>query len=279
MLDRRRFLQILAAAATMMSAGKGVVVGQQPAAGTVSPALGTLDKAYTFFTEPEVRFITAAVSRLIPADDLGPGALEADVPYFLDQQLAGRYGQGGRAYISGPWGAESPFQGYQLSLTPAELYRVGIQATNRYSQETYQKDFADLEPIQQDELLQGLQEMSVDLEDVPGATFFTVLLSDTKNGFFSDPSLGGNRDKVGWRLIGYPGVAAVYTDHIFTDNEPYHVEPVSISDVRTNTAALGEHGHAVHRMARQEDIVKTSPVKVAAARVVTQSMPEARIIV
>jgi gluconate 2-dehydrogenase gamma chain len=279
MLDRRRFLQILAAAVATTSAGKGVVVGQQAGAGAMPMAPGPLDKAYTFFTQPEIRFISAAVSRLIPADDLGPGALEADVPYFIDQQLAGRYGQGGRAYISGPWGAESQFQGYQLSLTPAELYRVGIMATNRYSQEKSQKDFADLEPAQQDELLKGLQEMSVDLGDVPGATFFTILLSDTKNGFFSDPSLGGNRDMVGWRLISFPGVAAVYTDQIFIDNEPYHVEPVSISSEQQKTAALGAHGHAVHRMARKEDIVKTSPVKVADARVVIESMPEARIIV
>jgi gluconate 2-dehydrogenase gamma chain len=210
---------------------------------------------------------------------MGPGAAEAEVPYFLDQQLGGAYGQGGRAYIEGPWGSESEFQGYQLSLTPAELYRVGIMATNRYTQETFQKDFADLEPAQQDELLNGLQQMSVELQDIPGAIFFRVLLTDTKNGFFSDPSLGGNRDKVGWRLIAYPGVAAEYTDQVFLDNQPYQVEPVSIADVRSNTASLGAHGHAIHRMARQEDIVKTSPVKVAEARTVIESMPDARIIV
>jgi gluconate 2-dehydrogenase gamma chain len=119
----------------------------------------------------------------------------------------------------------------------------------------------------------------VDLEDVPGATFFAILLADTKNGFFSDPSLGGNRDMVGWRLISFPGVAAVYTDQVFIDNEPYHVEPVSMASEQQKTAALGAHGHAVHRMAKKEDIVKTSPVKVAAARVVVESMPEARIIV
>ena len=51
---------------------------------------------WTWFTDAEAAFITAAVARLIPADDLGPGAVEAGVPTFIDrdQKHCGR----GRRY-------------------------------------------------------------------------------------------------------------------------------------------------------------------------------------
>jgi len=58
---------------------------------------------------------------------------------------------------------------------------------------------------------------------------------------------GGNRDKVGWKLVGFPGVAAVYTPHIGRST-PYEVEPVSIQDIVDNVAEVDEHGHAKHVM-------------------------------
>jgi gluconate 2-dehydrogenase gamma chain len=33
--------------------------------------------------------------------------------------------------------------------------------------------------------------------------FFDLLRTHTVMGFFCDPSLGGNRDEVGWKLIGF----------------------------------------------------------------------------
>ncbi|HEU5086677.1 MAG TPA: gluconate 2-dehydrogenase subunit 3 family protein, partial [Roseiflexaceae bacterium] len=33
----------------------------------------------------------------------------------------------------------------------------------------------------------------------------------TMEGMFSDPAYGGNRDYVGWKLIGYPGAQRAYT--------------------------------------------------------------------
>ena len=50
---------------------------------------------------------------------------------------------------------------------------------------------------------------------------------------------GGNRDKIGWRLIGFPGVAsAVYADHLQQHNVPYRVEPVSILDIQQDRVRL-----------------------------------------
>ena len=238
MMDRRNFLAILGAtvaaantpgawprpgsarAAEMMA---GMATGPAPAA-----------RAYTFFTDPEVAFVKAAVARLVPADELGPGGVEADVPFFIDQQLSGAYGAGARFYNQGPFGSETPFQGYQLPLSPSELYRVGIAATDGYCQETYGKRFAELDPTKQDEVLSGLQGIAtaVDLKDIPGTTFFTRLLGDTMDGFFADPAYGGNKDMIGWKLVGFPGVKADYSEALARHNQPYQAEPAGLRSLQ-----------------------------------------------
>ena len=242
MMDRRRFFTILASTVAAVGSGHALAA--------TGHKLGTQQKAYTFFTPAESAFIEAAVARLIPADGLGPGALEADVPYFIDQQLAGDYGAGARFYNQGPFGATTLYQGYQLPLTPRQLYRAGIAATNRYCEEKYGKRLAQLEPAKQDEVLRVLEGIAgdVDLKDVPGATFFTQLLTDTKDGFFADPAYGGNKDMIGWKLVGFPGVAARYTDALGR-NEPYNVEPVDMRKLHEASIPLDHHGHPIHRRA------------------------------
>lgn len=244
MMDRRKFLTILGGTVAALGSAKVFPVGNVA-------ALGTMQKTYTFFTQAEREFIEAAVARLIPADDAGPGALEADVPYFIDQQLAGDYGAGARFYHQGPFGATTPYQGYQLPLTPRQLYRAGMAATDRYCEETYSKRFAQLELAQQEEVLQGLQGIAgdVDLVDVPGATFFSHLLTDTKDGFFADPAYGGNKDMIGWKLVGFPGVPARYVDLIERHNEPYDVEPVDLQNAQHASLQPDGHGHVIHRRA------------------------------
>src|SRR3954471_10384210 len=84
--------------------------------------------AYVFFNPAEAAFIEAAAARLIPPDELGPGAVEAGVPNYIDKQLAGAWGAGERLYRGGPWHPGSASQGYQLPFTPAELFRNAIRA-------------------------------------------------------------------------------------------------------------------------------------------------------
>ncbi len=249
-MDRRRFLQILAGTVASVAASDVVASAPHTEARVHRADLGTMDKTYTFFTDAEAAFIEAAVARLIPADDLGPGALEADVSYFIDQQLAGDYGAGARFYQQGPFGDTTGYQGYQLPLSPRQLYQVGIAATDQYCQESYGKFFSQLEAAQQEDVLSGLQGVSgdVSLEEVPGATFFAHLITDTKDGFFADPAYGGNRDMIGWKLVGYPGVAASYSE-VIGQNEPYDVEPVSMEDVRQARVPKDHHGHPHHKRA------------------------------
>ena len=84
MMDRRKFLTILSS-----TVGLVLSAGSPLASAARNYTLGTLKKTYVFFTPVEAAFVEAAVARLIPADKLGPGALEADVSYYIDQQLAG----------------------------------------------------------------------------------------------------------------------------------------------------------------------------------------------
>jgi gluconate 2-dehydrogenase gamma chain len=50
-------------------------------------------------------------------------------------------------------------------------------------------------------------------------------------GFFADPIYGGNRDKVAWKMIGFPGLPAVYADKIDAYRDKRYVaEPQSIAD-------------------------------------------------
>jgi gluconate 2-dehydrogenase gamma chain len=263
-IDRREFLTILggvvAAARAVDTTGRAAIAADMPPHGAMKH--DAAKKLYTFFTEEEVAFVKAAVARLIPADDLGPGALEADVPYFIDRQLAGVYGAGARFYSEGPFGAQTPFQGYQWPLSPAELYQVGIAATDQYCKQTYNKKrFAELDAMKQDEVLKGLQGIAgaVDLKEIPGTAFFTQLLSDTKDGFFADPVYGGNKDMIGWKLVGFPGVAADYSEAIARHNQPYLVQPVDMRTVKEANIDLDHHGHPIHRYADISKIRPTAP--------------------
>ena len=208
--------------------------------------------AYMFFTEPEVAFVDAAVARLIPADELGPGAKEAGVAFFIDRQLFGGWGTMARMYRQGPHPEGTPQQGYQSPLTPQEVYRAAIRDVEAYCAKTHGKAFAQLATAQQDEVLRGLDTGKIELETVRPQFFFNMLLQSTIEGFFSDPIYGGNRDKVGWKLVGFPGVAAVYTPHIGRST-PYQAEPVSIQDIVDNVAEVDEHGHARHVMRDDSD--------------------------
>jgi gluconate 2-dehydrogenase gamma chain len=247
MLDRREFMLILGSTVAALAGADSFAA--TPHVHRVA-ALGTMRKAYTYFTPGEAEFIEAAVARLIPSDETGPGALEADVPFFIDQQLAGEYGAGARFYNQGPFGATTPYQGYQWPLSPRQLYRVGIAATDRYCERVHGARFAQLEPARQDEVLRGLQGIAgdVDLKDVPGAVFFAQLLGDAKDGFFADPAYGGNRDMVGWKLVGFPGVAATYSNRIGR-NEPYDVQPVDLGSMQQARVPTDHHGHPIHQRA------------------------------
>ncbi len=213
-----------------------------------------LDTAYVFLAPQEVRFLDAAVERLIPADALGAGAREAGVTCFIDRQLAGAWGVHGRQYREGPWQAGTPQQGFQSRLTPQEIYRAGIRETDVFCSRRHGRTFCLLEATQQDDVLRGLEGGSIALDSLPSQLFFELLLRNTFEGFFADPMYGGNRDKAGWRLVGFPGVASgSYAGHLARSDVPYHAEPVSILDIAQQRVEVDASGYPVHVMRADAD--------------------------
>jgi gluconate 2-dehydrogenase gamma chain len=207
--------------------------------------------AYGFLTQPEVQFLDAAVERLIPTDELGTGARDAGVTYYIDRQLVSIWGMHGRNYRTGPWPEGTPQQGFQSRLTPQEIYRCGIAETDAYCKRQYGKAFRLLSAEQQDEVLHALEKDGIELPSLSAKLFFSLLWRNTEEGYFSDPLYGGNRDKVGWRLLGFPGVAASnYNELMYTQKAPYRVEPVSILDVQEQRAAVDNQGYPKHTQAK-----------------------------
>ncbi len=169
-MGRRRFLLgglQGAGAAWMALHGSAIMAAAQHAAQMRnSESAAKLE----ILTPAQAAEIEAVASRIIPSDD-SPGAREAGVIYFIDRALAtfaadkrGDYAQG-------------------LPILQAKT-REMFPAVPQFSQAT-----AD----QQDAVLKSLEEQP----------FFELLLTHTVMGFLADPSRGGNREEVGWKLIDY----------------------------------------------------------------------------
>src|SRR6202521_4248404 len=155
-VTRRSFVTTVGAASVVPAAALLTATTAAPAdAATAarSPADAASGKpVYLFFNADEVLFIEAACERLIPADELRPGALGAGVPNYLDKQLGGAWGAGERLYRSGPWQSGSPSQGYQLPFTPGELFHTCLRAIGR-DLEAHKTPFHEMSPDNQDAYL------------------------------------------------------------------------------------------------------------------------------
>ena len=126
--ERRGFLRsILGAVSAAGLAGAATsppLTGSTPAYAS-SPSDGSYKPNY--FNDAEWRFINAAVDRLIPANEDGPGGLELQVPQFIDRQMDTEYGHGGMWYLHGPFDPDADFTlGYQQRYSPRDFYRAAI---------------------------------------------------------------------------------------------------------------------------------------------------------
>ena len=180
----------------------------------------------------EWAFVTAAVARLIPSEGDGPGAIEARVPVFIDKQLAGDFGKASDWYMRGPHDpAASPLRGWQTPLSPLELYQQAIPVFDAWCKATHGKIFAELDAATQDKALTSLQKDEMKIKPEL-REFFTVLLGNTKEGYFSDPKYGGNHGMEAWKYIGFPGARGSYKEWVGKHNVKYTLGPVSISGER-----------------------------------------------
>jgi len=255
-LSRRRFLGAGAAAGASLAAVMGpyaVANGQPVAASGATLAqtdTGTTPQGFEFFNTFQADIINAAAGRIIPADDNGPGAIEAGVVYFIDRQLSSLEGFGGQRYTLGPFVQGGPTQGDQSAMSMQDRYRLGIEGMDAYARQQFGKGFASLTTDQQDQVLTDMEAGKPDTFDgasiqtvttTPAVTgpeqstrhpsdanltmgskaFFDLLRLHVIAGFFADPVHGGNRDMIGWKLIGFPGAQMSYRQQITQYGQPW----------------------------------------------------------
>jgi gluconate 2-dehydrogenase gamma chain len=223
---------------------KGAVIGGAAAAATAPAIVPEPAQAqqppgqpaaagYAFLNLEEAAFVEALVDHMVPADEHSPKGTDIGINVYIDRALAGAWGKGDRLYMQGPWKAGVPSQGYQLPLTPAQLYRAGIEAANAHCRKTYGKTFDRLDEKQREEVLVGLSTAKITFEGGPPVrVFWTTVYQTVIEGMFSDPIYGGNRNKAGWKMIGFPGVIAVHRENIEKyKDKPFPHDTVGIADM------------------------------------------------
>ncbi|MFT5143370.1 MAG: hypothetical protein ACI84D_001995 [Thalassolituus oleivorans] len=113
--------------------------------------------------------LDALTALIVPSDATGPGAREAGVVWFIDAAVS--------------QDPDGPAQQDQMlsELTTAVRERFGSDS------------LAELAPEEQIQIAHDLEETQ----------FFGQIRNATLNGMFAHPRHGGNRDKAGWKLIGF----------------------------------------------------------------------------
>jgi gluconate 2-dehydrogenase gamma chain len=189
---------------------------------------------YVFLKPLEAPFIEAVVDHMVPKDELTPSGTDIGIATYIDRALAGSWGKGDRLYMQGPWGKGTPNQGYQLPLTPAALFRAGIEGSNTYCRKTFGKTFDKCTAQQKETFLKDLSAGKITFEGgLPGRGFFGALYQTVMEGMFGDPIYGGNKDKVVWKMLGFPGVLANNAENVkkYSDGQRAPANPVSIADM------------------------------------------------
>lgn len=130
--------------------------------------------AFTILETGEAAEFEAIAERIIPATDT-PGAREAGVIHFFDQS----------------------FGTFNAPMLP--MLRGGLAELEAGIPDG--KRFSELDAAEQDRLLEAAQ-------DTP---FFQVVRMITFAGFFGLSEYGGNKDGVGWKLLGMDPHAHVHT--------------------------------------------------------------------
>jgi len=151
-------------------------------------------------TRRQAALVEAAAARIFPTTDT-PGATEAGVVNYVDRALA---------------------EAYPGLLS---LYLSGCRALAGESKRRYGVDFLKARPDQQDDLLTAFEAGGVD--GFPKAKeFFGTLRDHTMEGVLGEPAYGGNRDLVGWKLVGFPGHQYGYEDAYI--NKVVDLEPKAL---------------------------------------------------
>ena len=174
LLARRAFLRTAAAAgaawatANLLGIDDALAWAARQTAATPSSA-GAIGEL-TALTPAQARVLDAAASRIIPSVDGRPGAHESGAVYFIDRSLA------------------------TFNAPEKTAYAKGIRDLDRRAARLVKgaTTFAALETAQQDEILRAIEK----------TPFFQMLRLAAIVGTFALPAYGGNRDHLGWQMLG-----------------------------------------------------------------------------
>ena len=232
---RREFLK---GAATLAVAGGALaatpVLAKAPVPAPV-PAPRPLGRpGYQSLGLEESATTEAIVEHMWPADKLTASGVELGIAVYIDRQLAGAFGRGDRLYMQAPFRKGKPQHGYQLPLTPEAYFKAGIAALNGYCRGAHGKTFDRLDAGAREAALVAVSEGKAKSEFDLSAWFNGLFYPLFTQGAFADPIYGGNRDKVAWKMIGYPGLPATYARDMVTFRGLQHPKskvPKSIQDL------------------------------------------------
>ena len=127
---------------------------------------------FEFFSPEYAVEIESVVAQIIPSDD-SPGAREAGTIYFIDHALT------------------------TFDSSEQPRYTQGLKDLQTKAREIFPgtTKFSGLTSAQQIQVLTAIEQ----------TPFFTLVRQHTIVGFLADPIHGGNRDGIGWKLIGFEG--------------------------------------------------------------------------
>jgi hypothetical protein len=152
-------------------------------------------------TDAELALLDAIAARVFPTTDT-PGAREAGAVSYVTTALADAY----------------------ASSLPR--YRKGLAELERSCTARLGVSFLTLSDVQQDEVLRALQAGEI-TEVETGAEFFALARRHILEGVFCEPTYDGNRDLVGWALVGFPGQRYGYADPYI--NKVIDLPPVAVA--------------------------------------------------
>lgn len=190
--DRRSMLQGSAAAAGLVLAGcEDKAKAKKAPAAADTTALKTPPPGKNPLPAPVIEILGAVAVQILPSDELGPGAKEADVQTFLDRTLA----EPRMRNLHG-------------------LLKRGAGFLNKAARQEHKAaTFLSLEAEQQQGILEKLATNQYRPNRLNGPTFMRIMVALTLEGFLGDPAHGGNKGQVGWQFAGYDpegGRAAVF---------------------------------------------------------------------
>lgn len=216
-----------------------------------TPPLKGESLALTYFTDFQATTVAAIAERIIPANGSDAGATDAGVVYYIDRSITG------------------------FSANLQRVYRLGLRELERYCEQRFRAQFQELGTELQDtvirellgpEVLESIEtpksgqlpgplenetpdesetssgSPTAELDETLLRRLFAVIREHTIEGYFCDPIYGGNRNTVGWKLVGFPGAQWGYTaEQMKPGFDATTIVIKTLSDLRSDLGKLTDN--------------------------------------